>query len=189
VGTDAPAPLPGISREELREVYGVAIDELRFEVTLNWQRTQYYFSVNTAILAVAASILKIGGTSGWMHLSIVGILFGLGAATARLGRRMIVHGHTYFRRAAYKKTLIEQLLGRFEPIGASRHPAANLAITTTAGMLAAGEILRDPQKYIEQPPRKGTVTHALLTMMWLFMIVDAAAALSCFALAVAAAVR
>ena len=107
---------PGeISRAELLDLYKISIDEYRFEVTLNWQRTQYYFTVNTAVIAVAASILKLSGADGWLPPLIVGALFALGVLTARLARRMIARGHTYYRRAVYKKTLIEHLLGGSSP--------------------------------------------------------------------------
>jgi len=37
-------------RQELLDLHKIAVEEIRFEVTLNWQRTQYYFTVNTAFI-------------------------------------------------------------------------------------------------------------------------------------------
>ena len=175
---------PGeISRAELLDLYKISIDEYRFQVTLNWQRTQYYFTVNTAVIAVAASILKLSGAEGWLPPLIVGALFALGVLTARLARRMIARGHTYYRRAVYKKTLIEHLLGRFQPVGDYGHAAANLAVATTENMIEAEAILKDPKRYSERRTTKGSVTHLLLTMMSIFMIVNAVAATLCFGVA------
>ena len=60
---------------------------------------------------------------------------------------MIAKGHTYYRRAVYKKTLIEHLLGRFQAVGEYPHASANLALATTEGMLVAQAILTDPTIY------------------------------------------
>jgi hypothetical protein len=169
-----------VARSELLDLYKLALDEYRFEVTLNWQRTQYYFTVNTAVIA-AASILKVNGLDGWLPPLIVGTLFVVGYVTARLARRMIDKGHTYYRRAVYKKTLIEHLLGRFHSIGSD--PSANLAIATTEGMLEARAILSDPKGYSERGPSKGSITHMLFGMMSMFMVGNALLALLCFALA------
>ncbi|HEX3068998.1 MAG TPA: hypothetical protein VHX14_10515 [Thermoanaerobaculia bacterium] len=172
-----------VDRAELLDLYKIVIDEYRFEVTLNWQRTQYYFTVNTAVIAVAASMVKVSGLDGWLPPLIVGILFGLGFATARLARRMIEKGHTYYRRAVYKKTLIEHLLGRFQSVGANAHPGANLAIGTTDGMVEAQEILNDPSRYAARSPSINSVTRHLLAMMSIFMVVDAVAATCCLGIA------
>jgi hypothetical protein len=170
-----------IARTELLDLYKIALDEYRFEVTLNWQRTQYYFTINTAVIAVAASILKVNGLDGWLPPLIVGTLFVVGFVTARLARRMIDKGHTYYRRAVYKKTLIEHLLGRFQAVGAD--PSANLAIATTEGMLEAQAILSDPKCYSDRGPSKGSITHMLVGMMAMFMVGNALLALLCFGLA------
>ena len=184
VQLDQPIPvLSEIGRSELLDLYKIAIDEYRFQVTLNWQRTQYYFTINTAVIAIAASVLKLGGLNGWLPSLIVGTLFGLGFGTALLARRMIAKGHTYYRRAVYKKTLIEHLLGRFQAVGDYAHASANLAIATTEGMLEAEAILNDPIRHSERASSQGTVTHLLLTMMFIFMFGNAVAATFCFGIA------
>lgn len=85
-----------IDCQELIDLYRLAVDDVRFQVTLNWQRTQYYFTINTAILAAAAAILRVSGSVSTL---VVTLLFGIGFVTARLGRRMIAQGHSYYRRA------------------------------------------------------------------------------------------
>ena len=43
-------------------------------------------------------------------------LFLAGAMTARLGIRAVTKGHEYYRRAIYKKTLLETMLGLHHPL-------------------------------------------------------------------------
>lgn len=37
-------------RQELVDLYKVAVEEYRFQVDLNWKRTQYFLALNVAIL-------------------------------------------------------------------------------------------------------------------------------------------
>jgi hypothetical protein len=52
---DSPSP----SRSELMELYKISLDEYRFQVNLNWSRTQYYLTLNVGIIAIATGILQI----------------------------------------------------------------------------------------------------------------------------------
>lgn len=171
--SDGPSAGSSPNREELLDLHKLVVEEIRFEVTLNWQRTQYYFTINTAIIAVAAGLLKINDRASAI---VVVALFVVGCVLAYLAERMIKQGHTYYRRAVFKKTLVEHLLGRFEVVDGFTDPAANLAIATTQGMADAAEILRDPKRYMGRKPGPGTVTNLLLWMARIFMIVDGAAA-------------
>lgn len=75
--------------------------------------------------------------------------------------------------------MIEHLLGRDEAVGGYTHPAATFAVATTQGMLESKAILDDPETYFTGRIGKHTVTDALIRMMSVFMIVDAAAAVAC----------
>jgi hypothetical protein len=46
-------------RDELFALYQIAIEEYRFQVNLNWSRTQYYLVLNVAIFAAATGILQL----------------------------------------------------------------------------------------------------------------------------------
>jgi hypothetical protein len=50
-------PQADVPRAELLELYKVVIDEYRFQLRLNWDRTQYYFVFNTAMVTAAATVL------------------------------------------------------------------------------------------------------------------------------------
>jgi hypothetical protein len=50
---------PTLSKEQLLELYKIAIEEYRFEVKLNWDRTVYYLTLNSGLIAIATGILKL----------------------------------------------------------------------------------------------------------------------------------
>jgi hypothetical protein len=102
------------SRAELFDLYKLAIDEYRFEVRLNWDRSMYYITFNTGIVAVGAGLLKLGD-NGIVNLFVAGI-FILGCCSSVMGILAIRKGHQYYRRSVYKKTLIEDVLGLATPI-------------------------------------------------------------------------
>jgi hypothetical protein len=106
-----------ISRTELLDLYRIVIDEYRFQVRLNWDRTQYSFVLNTALTTLGFTVmatLKQGGS--WIALWI----FAIAAVAAWLGRTVVKTGHSYYRRIVYRKTMIEDLLGRLTPLPAYR---------------------------------------------------------------------
>jgi hypothetical protein len=47
------------SRDELFDLYRISLDEYRFQVNLNWSRTQYLLALNVGILGAATGILQI----------------------------------------------------------------------------------------------------------------------------------
>jgi hypothetical protein len=52
-------PDPELTRDELMTLYQISLDEYRFQVNLNWSRTQYYLTLNVGIIAIATGILQI----------------------------------------------------------------------------------------------------------------------------------
>jgi hypothetical protein len=72
-----------VSRTELLELYRIVIDEYRFQVRLNWDRTQYYFVFNTAMVTAAATVLATLKTWGAV---VAFFLFVLGCTSAVLAR-------------------------------------------------------------------------------------------------------
>lgn len=47
-------------REDLWQLYKLAIEEYRFQVNLNWQRSQYFLGLNAAIISVGAGLIHLG---------------------------------------------------------------------------------------------------------------------------------
>jgi hypothetical protein len=44
----------------LFDLYRIAIEEYRFQVRLNWDRTAYHLTLNSGLVAVAVGLLKVG---------------------------------------------------------------------------------------------------------------------------------
>lgn len=111
-----PAAQPSVA-----DLYKIALDEYRFQVTLNWSRTQYFIALNIAVVTVAlatvASLEGVGGVAASLALFTVGAaccVFGLSAGRTQRG---------YYHHVRDHKERLEERLGLGE-----------LAITTTPGM-------------------------------------------------------
>lgn len=50
----------GLSREELFELYAHTLEEYRFQVRLNWDRSRYFFVLNLAFLGIGAGLERTG---------------------------------------------------------------------------------------------------------------------------------
>ena len=57
-------PDPDPSRDDLWRLYTHAVEEYRFQVSLNWQRLQYFMGLNVAVLSVGAGLLRRRPTTG-----------------------------------------------------------------------------------------------------------------------------
>lgn len=63
------------------DLFKIAVDEYRFEVTLNWQRSQYLLALNAAIVSVGTGLLSAGSpTPGRAFLTTC--VFAVGVFTA-----------------------------------------------------------------------------------------------------------
>ena len=153
---------------ELRDIYRLFIDEYRFQTRFNWDRLQYFFVLNSAIIAVGISLLKDAGAAG--AKPYLGFIFILGFAASEYAVRVARKGDEYYRRVIVKKTVVEKLLGRFDPI--PLHANINLAIGTTAGMADVDGILRDPVAYMSKGFSPGTVKYWTTSLLRLFEVIN-----------------
>jgi hypothetical protein len=160
------------SRAELFDLYKLAIDEYRFEVRLNWDRSMYYITFNTGVVAADAGLLKFGD-DGIVNLFVAGI-FVLGCCSSIMGILAIRKGHLYYRRAVYKKTLIEDVLGLATPLDQYSSADANLAIGTTSGQARRTTILLQTDQYLDTGmPRRGSVLFYVCFFLGLLALVHA----------------
>jgi hypothetical protein len=166
-----------IDRDELLDLYRLLIDEYRFQVKLNSDRTQIYLVLNAAIIAAATGLFKVGGANA---SPLVTAIFVLGAVVAFLAAEAVKQGHSYYRAVIYKKTLVEDLLGRHRHIEGYAYQGANLAIETTAGMADERKILDDAEAWLSRPIR-ATITRGLILVFQVVALVDLIAALYSFA--------
>jgi hypothetical protein len=104
------------------QLYRLAVEELRFQIDLNWRRAQYYLALNLAVVGVGAGLLKIqaqpqgvgSGVSTSLSATATYLLpagiFAVGIATAILA---LLANHTlrgYYHSVQGEKSRVERLL-------------------------------------------------------------------------------
>jgi hypothetical protein len=152
-----------LSTEELIEIYKIAIDEYRFEVQLNWDRTVFYLTLNSGLIAIATGLLKLQGSS-FLNLIVAAVFF-IGLSVSVIGIRSVRKGHDYYRRTVVKKTLLEERLGLTHP---SEAGGPTMAVTTTAGQDEHFQILHSTNQWLKRPLRKSDITFLILVILALF---------------------
>lgn len=106
---------------ELLEIYKVAVEEYRFQVSLNWARTRYLLVLNGAILAVGSGLLEVEREQqAWL----IGAIFVLGALTSLHAAAVTAKQHSYYRNARDRMNIIGRGIGLPD----------NYLLATTPGM-------------------------------------------------------
>lgn len=144
------------------ELYKIAVDEYRFNVRLGWDRAKFLVTLHSAWAGVVAAVHSAGAP----HPIVLAALSSIGAAVAYVGVRIIRRSHEYYRRAIYKKTLLEEHLGLTERLPGYESPEATLAIGTTSTQSETGPILEDPEKWLGRKIRPDSVTGLLRIFLW-----------------------
>jgi hypothetical protein len=132
--------------ERLFKLLDIHLAEYRFQVDLNWRRTQHLLALNSAMLAAGVGLLRLSPDDA---TPLAGVVFFAGLLLAALGRLVIETQHDYYRAAREGLERIEALLGLGE-----------LGIRTTPAM---GSVYR----------RRITVTKALLAVFAVIFVLDA----------------
>jgi hypothetical protein len=95
------------NRSELLDLYKGSVDEYRFQVQLNWSRSQYLLAFNVAIVAAGAGLTKVGSTTGAILTAGV---FLVGVVSAALSTAVTKVQHGYYRTARDRMIRFEGLL-------------------------------------------------------------------------------
>lgn len=106
-------------QRDLREQYRLAVAEYRFQVDLNWRRSEYFFVLNIGVMVAAATLLA----SESLPRALVALVFGLGALLAGLSFLANDTQHGYYKSARELKKKLETQLQLEE-----------VALKTTPGM-------------------------------------------------------
>lgn len=168
-----PQPL---SDEQLLDLYRIAVDEYRFQVKLNWDRTAYLITLNSGLIAVATGLLKVGSAS--IIDLFVGGVFVVGVFVAVVSIKNILTGHRYYRRTILKKTLLEDQLGLTKAL--EEYPGRpTLAIGTTVGQNEHLKILHDPEKWLTRGHRFTSITSWTVWILILFILANAGGICGC----------
>ncbi len=87
------------------ELYKIAVEEYRFQVTLNAARSRDYLVLNSAIIAAGVTLL------GQRANLLAGVVFIAGFCVATLAGLGTHTQHNYYREASHTKKLLESRLG------------------------------------------------------------------------------
>ena len=147
--------------EHLLEFYKIAIEEYRFQVNLNWNRNKFYITLNSSLIGVACGLLKVPGFEFVQFLTMP--LFILGLFTSFLGLQAVLKGVQYRRENILKKTQIETELAKYLDFQ---------AIETTMGMKMAKMSLDEQEKFVNRPPRFGTISFFLAALFIALMVLN-----------------
>jgi hypothetical protein len=158
-----------LSTDRLFDLYKIAIDEYRFQVKLNWDRTTYHFTLSSGLLAIATGILRLG-TASAVNL-IVAVVFLIGFCVSWIGIETIRQSHQYYRNTIVKKTLLEDQLGLTLQIK-DYHPVHTLAIGTTPGQAEHLQIIHNTQEWLARPARGGSITARIIAILRLFCFLN-----------------
>lgn len=137
------------SREELLDLYKVSVDEYRFQVNLNWDRSKYFLVFNTAVIAVGTGLVNVGHRLATPLL--VGI-FAVGLAAAALSAIAVTLQHNYYRSTRNRMLAIAAEL-EVEAWGVASTPGARDERTTFIA-------------------RIGKVQNILYTLLFVVAVVD-----------------
>lgn len=156
--------MPELSNEELLDLYKIAIEEYRFQVRLNWDRTAYHLTLSSGLIAVAIGLLKVGGPPV-LNLFVAGVFLS-GLLASLVGIQNIRKGHRYYRRTVVKKTLLEDRLGLTKPLE-GYEGRLTLAVATTAGQDEQFQILHNTENWSKRS-LKGSITWWIVFILILF---------------------
>lgn len=173
-----PEEFSGLSRAELFDVYRMALEQYRFEVQLNWERTKSYLVFSVAVLGVGTGLISLAD-SGPLTLLVV-LVFGVGAGASLLGFRMIAIGRQYTRATMLKALLAADELGLTRPLRGVDDPLATHAIGTTSGLRDPKAALAAPTAWVEKPVGPDNVVYYVLVALRVLVGLHALAAIVAF---------
>jgi hypothetical protein len=165
-------------REVLLRVYSAALDEVRFNITLSWDRTKFFLLLNSGLIAGGIGLLKLGESTVLIPSFLVAY-FLLGIAISVFGLQTVPIGKRYYREAVFTKTLAERELGLLTPLPDLDPTRGNLSIAVTRGQ-------RDHQAILQARGGEAEATKisvgsaAFYTQMlfWIMIIIESIAAIA-----------
>jgi hypothetical protein len=138
------------NRNELLDLYKVAVEEYRFQIQLNWDRAKYLLGFNTAVIGVGTGLIKVGSKHQASPL-LIGI-FIVGLVASVLSLSAVGLQHNYYRSTRERMVSIEGRLGIHDS-----------AVATTPGI--RGE-------RISRLSRLGRVQNILYTLLVIIAVID-----------------
>jgi hypothetical protein len=150
------------------DLYKIAVEEYRFQVKLNWDRTAYHLTLSSGLIAIAVGLLKVGSTP-IVNLFVAGVFF-IGLLASMIGIKTVSKGHDYYRRTIVKKTLLEDQLGLNKPLEDYGGKLTS-AISTTTSQDEHLHILYKTEDWLRRPLR-WSITGWIVFILFLFCIAN-----------------
>ncbi len=164
-------------RAELRELYKIALDEYRFEVSLNWDRLKHSFLVTAGLTGVGVTLLTAKTSEAhpsWAASLMAAGVFVAAGLSAVMGLVALLKSREYYRATVFKKTLIEHLLGYHGRVDQQVSDLASLALGTTDGMRKWETILQWNESDLKKERlRGGSVVFYSALLLGIFILIDA----------------
>ncbi len=98
----------GQDREEMLELYKLALEDYRFQVQLNWGRSQYFLVLNLTVVGIATGILQFA--VGEFGVLVAGIYM-MGALFCAFSVAALRAQRKYYVSAREQKKRFEEELG------------------------------------------------------------------------------
>jgi hypothetical protein len=110
----------------------MAVDEYRFQVQLNWSRTQYWLVFNSGFLAAGVGLL-----AAFKHSTFPALVFAVGVVACGLSARAIQISHSYYRVTRARVRRFEEKLDldrelRFDTTAGFRGARKSIRVNVTA---------------------------------------------------------
>jgi len=160
-----------LSTDQLFDLYKIALDEYRFQVKLNWDRTTYHLTLSSGLIAIAAGLLKLESASS-LNLAVAAVFF-IGLCVSAIGIVTILKGHKYYRNTIVKKTILEDQLGLTRPLD-GYEATQTLAVGTTVGQSEHLQILHNTTTWLGRPHRRTSITWWISAILLLFCLANGA---------------
>jgi hypothetical protein len=170
-GRDINADSSILRRELLLKVYSTAIDEYRFNVQLNWDRTKFFIFLSSGLLAAGVGLIKIAqdSTQTWIFLVV---FFFLSAFINIFGLNTVSVGKGYYREAVFIKTILERELGLLKALPDLTDARANLSISVTDGQRDFVKILFGGSRQVRRQRFPQTITEYTEAIFWTMLFIN-----------------
>lgn len=160
------------SRDELFELYKIAVETDRFELDLGWKLVQFFTILNSGLFTAGITLLGSNQIPVKWIISLIFIIGIILSVISILARRSY---HKHSLTASYKKILIEQKLGLYNTIkvSGSNYAKHNFAISTSANFLPDPDIFKNPEQYIKKRIfKRGTVPYYHKFIFEMFVVLN-----------------
>jgi ABC-type transport system involved in cytochrome c biogenesis permease subunit len=160
-------------RELLLRVYDAAINEIRFNVLLSWDRTKQFLILSSALVAAGVGLIKVAEGSAATSAFLV-VYFVLSILITLCGVETIAIGKVHYHEAIFTKTLVERELGLLKLLPDLQDARANLSIAVTDGQRDYRNLLFGAVTSAGSASKigPGTIVFQIRTIFWIIAGID-----------------